>query len=82
MKSSKQSCQIAFFIYLFIFSFLLVPFGHSGSAFAKIIPIMPQENHSKKCIQIISTLEQYHYLGKKLDKVTSHFQHIFCGRIM
>lgn len=71
MKSSKQSCQIAFFIYLFIFSFLLVPFGHSGSSFAKIIPIMPQENHSKQCIKIISTLEQYHYLGKKLDKVIS-----------
>jgi hypothetical protein len=65
MKSSKQSCQIAFFIYLFIFSFLLVPFGHSESAFAEIIPIMPQESHSKQCIQIISALEQYHYLGKK-----------------
>lgn len=70
MKSSKQSCQIARFIYLFIFSFLLVPF-HSGSAFAKTIPIMPQETHSKQCIQIISALEQNHYLGRKLDKVIS-----------
>jgi carboxyl-terminal processing protease len=71
MKSSKQPRQIVFFIYLFIFSFLLVPFGHTGKAFAKTVPIIPLETHSRQCIQIISALEQNHYLGRKLDKVIS-----------
>jgi len=69
MKPSKKTSKIVSFIYLFIFSFLLVPL--CGTVFAETSQIIPLKTHSDQCIKIISALEQYHYLGKKLDKVIS-----------
>jgi len=71
MKPFKQSSKIVFFIYLFLFSFLLVPFYGIGTSFAEIPPISPIKSQSIQCIKIIKALEQYHYLGKKLDKLIS-----------
>ncbi len=71
MKPSKKTSKIVSLIYLFIFSFLLVPFFSIGIGFAETSQIVPLKTYSDQCIKIISALEQYHYLGKKLDKVIS-----------
>ena len=69
MKPSKQNNQIVSFIYLFIF--LIVPFCSIGTGFAESNIVTPLKIHSEQCIKIISALEQYHYLGKKLDNAMS-----------
>ncbi len=69
MKSSKQTRQIISVIYRPIIFFLIVTFCSMGISFAQ--NLTPLRSHSEQCIKIVSTLEHYHYLGKKLDKVIS-----------
>ncbi len=69
MNPSKQNNQIVSFIYLFIF--LMVSFYSIGTGFAESNIVTPLKTHSEQCIKIISALEQYHYLGKKLDNAMS-----------
>lgn len=72
MKSSKQIRQIISFIYRSIIILLMVTCS-MGISFAQTLT--PLRSHSEQCIKIVSALEHYHYLGKKLDKVIS--AHIF-----
>jgi carboxyl-terminal processing protease len=73
MKPFKQTSPIISFIYLLSFSFLLVlslslciRTGRAGTE-----EIVPLPNHSNQCVKIINALEEYHFLGKKLDKTMS-----------
>ncbi|MCP3944924.1 MAG: tail-specific protease [Desulfobacteraceae bacterium] len=71
MKSSKRTNQIVSFIYLFIFSFVFVTLLGIGTGFAATKPITSLRTQSYQCIKIIKALEQYHYLGSKLDNAMS-----------
>jgi len=71
MKSYRQTRKIIFPIFLSVFIFLMGSFCCSGAVFAQISRIMPLDSHSEQCVKIVAALEQYHYLGKKLDKVIS-----------
>jgi len=69
MKPFKRCSP--YFRYLLILSLLLVfPFTIE-KGFAQTPAIAPLKTHSIQCAKIVSALEQYHYLGKKLDKIIS-----------
>jgi carboxyl-terminal processing protease len=71
MKSFKQIRHLRRYIYLSVFILLMAVFCSMGTGFAQISQITPLDSHSEQCVKIVSALEHYHYLGKKLDKVIS-----------
>jgi carboxyl-terminal processing protease len=75
MKPSKQVNQKKqvrrSFIYPIVFCLLLLAFSPIGQVFAETPRIIPLKTHSEQCIKIVDALEQYHFLGRKLDKVVS-----------
>ena len=77
MKPCKQT--FPFIIYLLFFSFLLVLTSGIQTGHARTAKIVPLPAHSHQCVQIVRALEQYHFLGKKLNKTMS--EQIFHGYI-
>ncbi len=69
MKPCKQTSPIIMYLLSFYLLFVLdigIMPVHAGTAEIKPLP-----TYSNQCIKIIRALEQYHFLGKKLDRTMS-----------
>lgn len=71
MKSFKQPIQTICFFSLFLLILQISLVSGIGTSFAGTQAISPSKTLSDQCVQIIKALEEYHFLGKKLDKAMS-----------
>lgn len=71
MKSFKQRIHIVCFFYLFLLILQNIFLTGICTSFAGTPGIAPSKTLSDQCVQIIEALEEYHFLGKKLDKAMS-----------
>ncbi len=71
MNVFNKRLQTACFYSLFLFVFGTLALFGIGTGLAQTLKLVPSKDHSDQCVQIISALEEYHFLGKKLDKTMS-----------